>query len=466
MKGKKLVVGVISAVVVIVMFFALQRLVIPKYAGDTPLEGSFTAEYYDENTEHDVIMVGDCEVYENFDPMVLWSEYGITSYIRGNAQQLVWQSYYMLEDTLKREKPKVVIYNVQSLVHGEPQREEYNRACLDGMKWSKTKVDAINASMCKGENLVDYAVPILRFHSRITELTQEDVKYYFEPRKITHNGYYMRIDTLPASQSDMADPSWLLGTEEEKNAAQQGENEIDDPWAEIDALSDEDADDSEQWEDSAEDTDEGQWEDSAEDTDNGEQWEEDSAEEDNAGEIDDPWAEIEGADETDEEEGSAIVEPGAVSARSSEDKGKQFSSYAMGYLDRMRKLCQEEGIQLILIKAPSLAPQWYDSQNQQVVDYAEKNALPYINFYELLEETGIDYETDTYDGGLHMNYSGATKLSHYLGKYLTDGENVHCEDHRGDANLSKVYEEKLQFQEKMKEAQQKELDKYGEIRNY
>lgn len=432
-RGKKIAVGVISVVVVVVLFFALQRLVVPKYAGDTPLEGNFTSEYYEETTNHDVIMVGDCEVYENFDPMVLWKEYGITSYIRGNAQQLAWQSYYMLEDTLKHEKPKVVIYNVQSLTHGEPQREEYNRMCLDGMKWSKTKVDAIKASMCKGENFLDYVFPILRYHSRITELTGNDVKYYLEPRKITHNGYYMRIDTLPASESDVADPSWLLGTEEEKQAAESGANEIDDPWAEIDE--------------------------------NGE-GQEDAADTEEGDDIDDPWAEVEGAEEADTEDGSGIVEPGTDTAQSSSDGEKKFGSYPMKYLDRMRKLCEKEGIQLLLVKAPSLAPQWYDAQNQQVVDYAEKYELPYINFYELLEETGIDYETDTYDGGLHMNYSGATKLSRYLGKYLTSQKAMDVKDYRKDSKLSKVYEKKLQFQEEMKEAQQKELDKYGEIKNY
>lgn len=431
-RGKKIVVGALSFMAVVIVFFALQRLVVPKYAGDTPLEGNFTAEYYQETEGHDVIMVGDCEVYENFDPMLLWKEYGITSYIRGNAQQLVWQSYYMLEDTLKYEKPRVVIYNVQSLSHGEPQREEYNRMCLDGMKWSETKAEAIKASMCSGENMLDYVFPLLRYHSRITDLSESDIKYYLEPRKITHNGYYMRIDTLPVSQSDVADPSWLLGTEEEKESAQKGENEIDDPWAEIDENGgnpdnidgDNDSDNSD---------------------------------------IDDPWADIDGAEQ---EDGAGISEPGTDTAQSSDDGDKQFSSYAMKYLDKIRKLCDEEGIQFLLIKAPSLAPQWYDVQNQQVLDYAKKYHLEYINFYELLDETGIDYETDTYDGGLHMNYSGAEKLSRYLGKYLTSENKIRLEDKRGDANLSKVYNKKLQFQEKMKREQQKELDKYGEIKSY
>ena len=51
------------------------------------------AEYYQEEKNHDVIFVGDCELYENISPQVLWDEYGINSYIRGSAQQLIWQSY-------------------------------------------------------------------------------------------------------------------------------------------------------------------------------------------------------------------------------------------------------------------------------------------------------------------------------------------------------------------------------------
>ena len=436
---KTIITAVCSVLVVCVLFFGLQRLVMPKYdgTGDMPLEGNFTAEYYKETSKHDVIMVGDCEVYENFDPMYLWKNYGITSYIRGNAQQLVWQSYYMLEDALKYETPKVVIYNVQSLTHGEPQREEYNRMSLDGMKWSKTKVDAINASMCKGEKMADYVLPILRYHSRATELTKSDIRYFWKNREITHNGYYMRIDVLPVSESDVADPSWLFGTEEEKKQSEENE-EIDDPWAEIDAGTQVEPDEID------------------------DPWAEaDAGGQSESDDIDDPWSDV---DTGESESDTGIVEPDKDTAGSSSGKDRTFSDYAMKYLDKLRTLCEKKGMKLILIKAPSLAPRWYEEENEQVVKYAEKYDLPYINFYELLKETGIDYETDTYDGGLHMNLSGADKLSQYLGKVLQ--EEYKIPDHRKDAGLSKIYEKKLKFYEDMKQAQQRELKKYGEIKSY
>ena len=180
-----------------ITLFLLQRLLMPKYVDDV-VEGAMVAEYYKETTNHDVLFVGDCELYENFSPMTLWEEYGITSYIRGSAQQLIWQSYYLLEDALRYEKPKVVVFNVLSMKYNEPQNEAYNRMTLDGMAWSKSKVDAINASMCDEENFLSYVFPILRYHSRWSELSMNDVKYMFSSKQITHNGYYMRVDTKAA----------------------------------------------------------------------------------------------------------------------------------------------------------------------------------------------------------------------------------------------------------------------------
>ena len=114
-----------TAVIALAGLYLLQRLLMPKYAADV-VEGALIAEYYEEEKDHDVIFIGDCEVYENFSPAVLWQDYGINSYIRGSAQQLIWQSYYLLEDTLRYEKPQVVIFNVLAMQYNEPQREAYN----------------------------------------------------------------------------------------------------------------------------------------------------------------------------------------------------------------------------------------------------------------------------------------------------------------------------------------------------
>ena len=106
----------------ILTLFLLQKLLMPKYV-TAIVEGSLIEEYYQENAGHDVIFIGDCEVYGNISPVTLWEKYGITSYIRGSAQQLIWQSYYLMEETLKYEKPKVFVFNVLAMKYNEPQKE-------------------------------------------------------------------------------------------------------------------------------------------------------------------------------------------------------------------------------------------------------------------------------------------------------------------------------------------------------
>lgn len=197
-KAVSVSVAVLLVVFWLLVFFTLQCLLVPKYQTGI-VEGSMIAEYYEEKTNHEVIMVGDCELYENISTVELWREYGITSYIRGSAQQLTWQSYYLLEDALRYETPKVVVFNVLALKYDEPQKETYNRMTIDGMKWSMSKIGAINASMTEDEDFIDYVFPILRYHSRWSELNEDDFKYILNKEKVTHNGYYMRADIRPSA---------------------------------------------------------------------------------------------------------------------------------------------------------------------------------------------------------------------------------------------------------------------------
>ncbi len=200
---------ILVAVLFLVGFVAvLTPILQPKYLSLSP-EGSLTEEYYDSvsKTPHDVLFIGDCEVYESFIPAVLWQEYGISAYVRGGAQQLVWHSYYMLEDALRYETPKVVVFNVLALKYGVPQREAYNRLALDGMEWSKVKVDAIRASMTDEEDFLTYVFPFFRYHSRWGELSGEDFTYAFRDKPtVSDSGYLMQTAVVPHDPADDLPP--------------------------------------------------------------------------------------------------------------------------------------------------------------------------------------------------------------------------------------------------------------------
>ena len=193
---KKIFIIVVLILISIIIMYTLQELLKPKYM-TTIFEGNLTKEYYMDKSKHDVLIFGDCEVFSNISPISLWEEYGITSFIRGNAKQLIWQSYYLLEDSLRYEKPDLVVFNVLAMKYDEPQNEAYNRLALDGMKLSLSKIKAIKASKMEDESTLSYIFPILRYHSRWSDLTKEDFKYIFKKDEISHNGYLMRVDIKP-----------------------------------------------------------------------------------------------------------------------------------------------------------------------------------------------------------------------------------------------------------------------------
>jgi hypothetical protein len=346
---------IITALVLLALSFGIlwfaQRLLVKKYQVGV-IEGSFTEEYYKEKVPHDILIFGDCDAYENFSPIKMYEDYGISAYIRGSGEQYMWQSYYLLRDSLRIETPKIVVLSIHNMQNEYPKRQEvYNRMTLDGMKWSKDKVDAINVSMTEEETFASYVFPILRYHDRWNQLTMTDIRHLFSKDKISHNGYYMRCDI-------------------------RGVNTI--------------------------------------------------------------WR-----------------TPGRISY--------EFDQTSMYYLDQIRQLCAEKGIELILVRAP-LEYGWHEQWDENIEKYASEYGLTYLNFNKYAKEMGIDLTHDTYDEGIHLNIYGAEKLSVFFGKYLK--EHYELTDYRTVPAVAKDYEKDIEFYNFMRDDQLRELKEYGELMSY
>ena len=222
---------------------------------------------------------------------------------------------------------------------------------LDGMKWSKDKADAINASMMKGETFASYVFPVLRYHDRWNKLTVTDLKHIFTKDITSHNGYYMRCDVMPYTQYPPQQP---------------------------------------------------------------------------------------------------LINPA-------------FGDNAMYYLDQIRQLCEQKGITLILVRAP-LEYGWYPQWDANVENYAKQYGITYLNFNKYTEAIGLDLTNDTYDAGIHLNLTGAEKLSVYFGKYLKT--NYELTDFRENQAVAAKYEKKIEFYDFMREDQERELREYGTLKSY
>ncbi len=99
-------------------------------------------------------------------------------------------------------------------------------------------------------------------------------------------------------------------------------------------------------------------------------------------------------------------------------KKKEIEKLNLYYMDKIIKLCQDKGAELLLYSGPS--PINYDSaKHNGLAELAKKRGLSYLDLNMKLTELGIDWKTDTLDKGDHLNLSGAEKVTQYLGEYLT-----------------------------------------------
>ena len=113
------------------------------------------------------------------------------------------------------------------------------------------------------------------------------------------------------------------------------------------------------------------------------------------------------------------------------DEREPLSEANRASLETLCRLCREQGAELILYSIPS--PQnWTMRRHNTMEDLARELGLTYLDGNLL--PLNIDWNTDTYDSGDHLNYYGAVKATAHLGTWLA--ENRALPDHRADPTYS------------------------------
>lgn len=119
------------------------------------------------------------------------------------------------------------------------------------------------------------------------------------------------------------------------------------------------------------------------------------------------------------------------------EKSKRLKRINLYYLKKIRKLCGKRRAKLILVSTPS-TKNWNYSKHNGIQQYARKHRLTYLDMNMFSYEIGIDWATDSIDGGDHLNYNGATKSTDYFGSWLM--ERYDLPDHREDRSFQSWYE--------------------------
>lgn len=321
----------------IVLFCVATNIVVPKWVTPADNRMSYIMQgfYKEPKNSLDVIFMGNSDVYRGVSPITLWDEYGIASYNYVSSGQRMWTAYYMLVESLKYQKPELIVLNMDSAFNESQSSESNYRKVFDNMKLSKNKIDAITDPVFqnKKSEIFSYIFPIYRFHSRWSELETKDFTKAFKRTKFDYKGLDLTVDVKPYTKNDYMQ-----------------------------------------------------------------------------------------RDTTE----------------------KQIGEKCDKYLNKIINICKENNIQLLLIELPS-ADSWSQDLSNKTTEFAKQHELEFIDLNLLLNEMDFSWQTDTADGGDHLNVYGAEKVSKYLGKILK--ENYSIKDRKEDKayeswyNSSKIYHE-------------------------
>jgi len=335
---KNFIKTIIFIIILIGILMVLNKLFSPigTYEGSWYSAGAMQDMYLQPKNTIDVLYVGDSNVYSGISPLEIYDRIGITGFSASTPQQDVIGSYYIAKEFLKTQHPKAVMLDTSEFFTNAHEFTELGiRSEIDFMKWSKNKLDAINdedLKLSKDEKLT-YLMPILKFHTRYTKLTEFDIRKMYRKSEISYKGYL-----------------YDKGVKKYERKRKRSKTEKDE--------------------------------------------QEDLTT--NSNKLDIPY-------------------------------------YITKKVTLLKEYCKNNDSELVLISMPTTDELSYDKY-LKLKELAHEMKLKYFNLnYEVEEQ--IDWTTDTYDGGVHLNIYGAQKVANHICKFLMD--NFEIENKKDDIAYKK-----------------------------
>lgn len=157
-----------------------------------------------ENTV-DVLFLGSSKIYCQVDTGILWDEHGMSAFDLGGAEAPTWNSYYMLKEALKTQKPKVIVYDASIIAYRHDvlyQPSVWSMTNAYGLHYNENRIMMLWEN---SENINDFKkllFPLDTMHSRYKELTEND--FFDENNSINYKGFDYRNTTVQFETPDVS----------------------------------------------------------------------------------------------------------------------------------------------------------------------------------------------------------------------------------------------------------------------
>lgn len=142
----------------------------------------------------DTLFLGSSVIYHGISATELYRDYGICSWNLGSSSQPVSASYYLLQDVYRRQSGslKTVIFDVYQVKTNST--DSFRRSAVDAIKDYDIKYKANRDYAVDFTEAIDYTIPVISYHNRWSELSNDDFIKLKGVDRSYLRGYY--LDTI------------------------------------------------------------------------------------------------------------------------------------------------------------------------------------------------------------------------------------------------------------------------------
>lgn len=217
-KIKHLVQGVVFAILLAISIHACGEFLEYKEATE-----KYT-DFFESETNFDVIFLGTSHTWNTVLPMELWSDYGISSYNWGYSNCTPAESYYIFKDVVKYTKPKLVVMDMFGVMEYQDgngkyrqDRIEQQHVQFDEMPFSLNKLQMALDVFDNYDHRLDFVFNLMMYHNRWDELEERDFNIKLSPEKgasmltgLGHGVQYWSIGESQTRELDSVNFEYLI----------------------------------------------------------------------------------------------------------------------------------------------------------------------------------------------------------------------------------------------------------------
>ena len=163
----------------IVMFLIIQQIFIPNYEVNENVNHIIDGFDALDDDSIDYLILGASGPEFGIIPTKIYGDVGICGYNLATSEQCLETSYILLKRVLRKQKPEVIFLDSASLFFVENSSAVTTMRCvMDNLPFDKDRMElAIAYGKHKtGDGFVSALFPIIKYHTRWTELSNQDFK--------------------------------------------------------------------------------------------------------------------------------------------------------------------------------------------------------------------------------------------------------------------------------------------------